>query len=44
MAAREFRLGRQTPEEFRIVAGYLESVAFSRYLTLKGFSVRSWTP
>ena len=44
LANREFRLGHQAPEEFRIVAGYLESVAFSRYLTLRGFAVRPWTP
>ena len=43
MAAREFKLGQQAPDAFRIVAGYLESIAFVRYLTLRGFSVRPWT-
>ena len=41
MASREFTLGSQEHEEFRMMAGYVASLAFSRYLRLRGFSVRS---
>ncbi len=41
MASREFTPCRQEHEEVRFVAGYVESLAFSRYLRLRGFSVRS---
>jgi hypothetical protein len=40
MATGEFTPGSQEHEEFRIVAGYVASLAFSRYLRLKGLSVR----
>jgi hypothetical protein len=41
MASREFTPGSQEHEEVRIMAGYVEALAFSRYLRLRGFSVRS---
>jgi hypothetical protein len=41
IASREFTLGSQEHEEFRMMAGYVASLAFSRYLRLRGFSIRS---
>jgi hypothetical protein len=41
MASREFTPGSQEHEEVRMMAGYVEALAFSRYLRLRGFSVRS---
>ncbi len=41
MVAQEFNRNSQEPEEVRIVTSYVETMAVSRYLSLRGFSVRS---
>jgi hypothetical protein len=41
IASREFTPSSQEHEEYRIMAGYVESLAFLRYLRLRGFSIRS---
>jgi hypothetical protein len=38
MASEEFKLGSQALEGFCIIAHYVEALAFSRYLNLRGLS------
>jgi hypothetical protein len=41
MASKGFKPRSQALEEFCIIANYVEALAFSRYLNLRGSSARS---